>query len=174
VGWVQAAAVVNERTGFVVDGHLRVALSIARDEPVIPVCFVNLTPAEEDLILASFDSISGAAVTDGQKLDQLLGGIGTIDPMLNSLFADLLEQGKQTNLLDVDPAAPAAAKAAGAGGRGGGNPAAQIKPVLYAPQLEVFERAIRAANEPNRGAALIQICEFFLAHSAQESANVID
>jgi hypothetical protein len=36
VGWVQQI-LVNRRTGFVVDGHARVALALRRGEPTVPV-----------------------------------------------------------------------------------------------------------------------------------------
>jgi hypothetical protein len=54
VGWVQNV-LVNQRTGHLVDGHLRVALAISRNEPSIPVVYVDLSPDEERLVLASLD-----------------------------------------------------------------------------------------------------------------------
>jgi hypothetical protein len=49
VGWVQDV-VVNRTSGFIVDGHLRAVLAAEQDQ-VVPVAYVELTPAEEDLIL---------------------------------------------------------------------------------------------------------------------------
>src|SRR3972149_2850929 len=46
VGWVQDV-IVNRRTGYIVDGHLRVSLAISRAEPTIPVKYVDLSPDEE-------------------------------------------------------------------------------------------------------------------------------
>jgi len=51
VGWVQDV-IVNQRTGHVVDGHLRVSLAISRNEPTIPVVYIDLDPEEEALVLA--------------------------------------------------------------------------------------------------------------------------
>jgi hypothetical protein len=48
VGWVQSI-IVNQRSGFVVDGHMRAALAISRGESV-PVTYVDLSEAEEALI----------------------------------------------------------------------------------------------------------------------------
>jgi hypothetical protein len=45
VGWV-AQVMVKRRTGFVVDGHARVALAISRDEPTVPVVYVDLAPTQ--------------------------------------------------------------------------------------------------------------------------------
>ena len=42
VGWV-AEVLVNRTTGHVVDGHLRIELALARDEPTVPVTYVELT-----------------------------------------------------------------------------------------------------------------------------------
>lgn len=43
-----------------------------------------------------------------------------------------------------------------------GNRKHQIKPVLYVDQIDIFERAIKAVGEQNRGIALIKICEAYL------------
>ena len=70
VGWVQDI-IVNKRTGFVVDGHARVALAISAGERV-PVVYVDLSENEEALILATLDPLSAMAVTD----EDLLAGLG--------------------------------------------------------------------------------------------------
>ncbi|MEX1171684.1 MAG: hypothetical protein WEG56_03620, partial [Chloroflexota bacterium] len=71
VGWVQQV-MVNRRTGFVVDGHARVALAISRNEPSVPVLYVDLDPEEEALVLATLDPIGAMAQRDTAKLDELL------------------------------------------------------------------------------------------------------
>jgi hypothetical protein len=72
VGWVQSV-VVNKRTGYVVDGHMRIKAAMARseDEPV-PYVVVDLTEAEEALILSTLDPISAMAITDKLALQELL------------------------------------------------------------------------------------------------------
>jgi len=77
VGWV-AQVLVNRTTGHVVDGHLRVDLAISRHEPSVPVLYVDLSPEEEALVLATLDPIGAMATTDEAKLNELLAGI-TID-----------------------------------------------------------------------------------------------
>src|SRR6266705_1108793 len=62
VGWVQDV-IVNQRSGFVVDGHARVAIAISAGERV-PVVYVDLSDEEEALILATIDPLSAMAVTD--------------------------------------------------------------------------------------------------------------
>ena len=59
VGWVQDV-IVNQRSGFVVDGHARVALAIKAKEKV-PVLYVELDEREEAIILATIDPLSAMA-----------------------------------------------------------------------------------------------------------------
>jgi DNA modification methylase len=73
VGWVQDV-IVNQRTGFVVDGHARVAMAISAGERV-PVVYVDLSEAEEALILATFDPISSMAAKDSEIFDDLVKGM---------------------------------------------------------------------------------------------------
>jgi hypothetical protein len=54
VGLVQSV-IVNERTGRMLDGHLRAELAVARNEPSVPVAYVDLDEQEERLVLATFD-----------------------------------------------------------------------------------------------------------------------
>lgn len=74
VGWVQEV-IVNQRTGFVVDGHLRVALALEREEPEVPVKYVDLSEDEEALVLATIDPLSAMAGVDTEKLAELLADL---------------------------------------------------------------------------------------------------
>jgi hypothetical protein len=85
VGWVQNV-VVNKATGHVVDGHLRVSLALRREEPFVPVVYVDLTEAEERLVLAALDPVAGLAVTDGAKLRELLDLTQTNSAAVQSLL----------------------------------------------------------------------------------------
>jgi len=71
VGWVQEV-IVNRTTGHLVDGHLRVQLAMRRDEKTIPVKYVELSEAEEQMILAMLDPIGAMAAADREKLEELL------------------------------------------------------------------------------------------------------
>jgi hypothetical protein len=94
VGWV-APVIVNMRRSrkwpvgqrgveTMLDGHERVQLAIRKseDEPV-PTIWVDLTPDEERLVLATFDPLAAMAVTDTGKLTEL-------EDVLGSRHADLL------------------------------------------------------------------------------------
>ena len=59
VGWVQRV-IVNQRSGHVIDGHLRASLAISRGEQV-PVIYVDVDEDEERLILATLDPLAGMA-----------------------------------------------------------------------------------------------------------------
>ncbi len=91
VGWVQRV-IVNRRTGHIVDGHLRVEVALRRDEPQVPVLYVDLTADEERVVLAAIDPIGGMAETDQDMLDELLTGLETgdkdLDDFLQSLRSD--------------------------------------------------------------------------------------
>jgi len=90
VGWVQNV-IVNEQTGHVVDGHLRVSVAISKGETEVPVVYVDLTPDEEKLILSSLDPIASLAVTDDGMLSSLLDRVdatGALSDMLSELATE--------------------------------------------------------------------------------------
>jgi hypothetical protein len=91
VGWV-VPVICNEVTGHVVDGHLRILLALRREEPMIPVAWVSLTPDEEALVLATLDPLSALATADTEKLDLLLHEVQTGDPALQAMLSDLAER----------------------------------------------------------------------------------
>ena len=88
VGWVQRV-IVNRTTQHVVDGHLRVALALSRDEPTIPVNYVELDEREEALVLAALDPIAAMATTDKNKLRELLEQAQVTDEALRDQLNDV-------------------------------------------------------------------------------------
>ena len=88
--------IVNQRTGHLVDGHLRVELSIREGETEVPVIYVDLSEDEEKIALASIDPLSAMAETDQDMLDQLLEGLEVDNDDLGSLLESLAS----TDLLD--------------------------------------------------------------------------
>lgn len=104
VGWVQRV-IVNKRTGHVVDGHARVALALRRSEPTLPVLYVDLSEAEERLVLAAIDPIGGMAGADQGLLDQVLDGLTADDAGLQALLDGLRSEAVGTaGLTDPDDA----------------------------------------------------------------------
>jgi hypothetical protein len=90
VGIVQDV-LVNRATGFVVDGHLRVMLALREGQTSIPVKYVELTPAEEGLVLATFDPLTTLAGVDKEQLDALLHEVQTSDAAIQALLTSLAE-----------------------------------------------------------------------------------
>ena len=88
VGVVQRV-IVNQRTGYVVDGHARIALALRQGQPTIPVVYVDLDEREEALILATLDPISAMATTDAAALDELLRDVHTGSAALQTMLDDL-------------------------------------------------------------------------------------
>lgn len=88
VGWVQNV-IVNQRTGHIVDGHLRVSEAMKAGMSEVPVVYVDLSEDEEAKILATFDPISAMATTDQELLNGLLAEIDTADPGLQALLDSL-------------------------------------------------------------------------------------
>lgn len=89
VGWV-APVIVNRTTGHLVDGHLRVAQAISNDERTVPVCYVELTEAEEAKALATFDPIGALASTDEQMLAMLVETVTIDNDALNRVVGEIL------------------------------------------------------------------------------------
>ena len=88
VGWVQQV-IVNRTTGHLVDGHARVEEAISAGAPTVPVLYVELTPEEEKLVLASLDPIGAMAQADATKLDELLADLNATNPGLQALLDSL-------------------------------------------------------------------------------------
>ena len=99
VGWV-AQVMVNRRTGYVVDGHARVEEALSRGEPSVPVLYVDLSPEEEALVLATLDPIGAMADRDGAKLEALLAEITVDDAGLQALLDGM--RPPRTGLVDPD------------------------------------------------------------------------
>jgi DNA modification methylase len=107
VGWV-AQVMVNQRTGFVVDGHARVEEAIGRHEPSIPVVYVDLAPEEEALVLATLDPIGAMAETSTERLAELLAEVSVDDAGLSKLLAAL--RPPRSGLTDPDEVPDVAAE----------------------------------------------------------------
>lgn len=88
VGVVQSV-IVNKRTNFLVDGHLRVSLAMREGQPTVPCVYVDLTEEEEAKVLATIDPLSAMASTDQDILDDLLAEVSTQDAGLQALLDEL-------------------------------------------------------------------------------------
>jgi DNA modification methylase len=104
VGWV-TEVIVNQTTGRVVDGHLRIELALARNEPTIPVTYVELSEAEEGLVLATLDPIGAMAAAEATALESLLATLDPADADLRAFLDELARQQETETLRSglVDP-----------------------------------------------------------------------
>jgi hypothetical protein len=66
------SAIVNKRTGHILDGHLRVSLALKESQPAVPVEYVDLTVAEEREALASIDPLALMATSDQGSVARLM------------------------------------------------------------------------------------------------------
>jgi DNA modification methylase len=88
VGWV-GEVLVNRTSGRVVDGHLRIELALDRQEPAVPVTYVELTEDEERLVLASLDPIGAMADAEATALEELLADLEPADGDLRAFLDEL-------------------------------------------------------------------------------------
>lgn len=104
VGWVDEL-LINLRTGeewppdernvpTLVNGHDRRKIAVKAGITAVPARYVDLTPAEEKLVLASFDAITNLAEMDEKILADLLQEVELTpveDPGLAALLESLAE-----------------------------------------------------------------------------------
>ncbi len=79
VGWVKTV-LVNQRSGRILDGHMKTAIAASRDEEV-PVRYCDLSDEDEALVLMAFDRVALMATTDTAKLSDVLHQIGDHDKL---------------------------------------------------------------------------------------------
>ncbi len=99
---IVSAVMVNRRTGRLVDGHLRVELAIARGEPTVPVSYVDLSPEEEAIVLASLDPLAAMAGADDEKLRALLADVSVDSEALAAMLSGIAPAGTRAGQTDPD------------------------------------------------------------------------
>lgn len=162
VGVVQNV-LANERTGYLIDGHLRVMEALKSGQPTVPVTWVDLSEEEEALILASLDPLAAMAGTDAAQLDALLREVSTDSPALQQMLDELAQAAGIVPGMDM-------ADAFGNLPDGDREPFQQMTFTVSDAQAETIKRALRAAqaepfedtgNENSNGNALARICEAY-------------
>jgi len=88
VGFVQRV-IVNQRTGFVVDGHARIEVALQEGQQEIPVLYVDLSVEEEALILATLDPLGALAGKDDNQLSALLDRVSADNGELQAILDEL-------------------------------------------------------------------------------------
>jgi hypothetical protein len=100
VGWVQQV-IVNQTTGHVIDGHLRIEEAISAGVPSIPVLYVELTEDEERLVLATLDPLGEMAGQSDDRLRDLLADVSVDSDALMGMLAKMLPDTVDPDDLDA-------------------------------------------------------------------------
>ena len=77
-----------------IDGHLRLTLALRDGHRRLPVTYVDLTPDEESLVLATLDPVAAMAVADETKLADLLQSVNA------SALLESIDGNSLNNLLE--------------------------------------------------------------------------
>ena len=93
IGWVQQV-IINQTTGNLIDGHLRVLLAAENEQEEIPAIIVELSQDEEDKILTTFDPVNQMAVADKKKLYELIKSVKTNNEQINALLNETARKEK--------------------------------------------------------------------------------
>lgn len=92
LGWVQKV-IVNEKTGHIVDGHLRVQEAMRREEKTVPVDFISVSKSDEKKIIVTLNSVGAMAKAKPDILESLLNEVKfehrAVDPVLAELAASI-------------------------------------------------------------------------------------
>lgn len=154
VGYVDEVT-VNRRTGFIVDGHLRVTLALRAGQESIPVKYVDLDEAEEALVLATLDTSTGLKGIDSHQLAEVLSAAATESVPVQQFLDDLAQEAIAIGTAALD-------SGEGSGGRLPGPTAASVKVVISIDQADVFEQALKATGAASRAEALVIISSQYL------------
>ena len=97
----------SQNVHTLVDRHARVKIFAQHHEPTIPALYIDATPREEALILATLDPIGGMAVTDKEKLDALFEMVETENERVLKMLEAIAEKERldygKPMLEDVEP-----------------------------------------------------------------------
>jgi len=131
------------------------------------VAITDLNDAEADKLLAVLDPITNMAGSNPAQLNALCSAIDAETAELQALIDQIGAEAGDVTFKD---------EGGGTGGKGTGKSRAEglgtgnvkIRPVLSVAQVGVFEQAILATGNINRGEAIVQICEAYLVSKAKE------
>jgi DNA modification methylase len=82
---------INETTGHLVDGHLRMVLADRHGIESLPARWIQVSEAEEAEILLTFDWITTLATYDRDNTDALLRMVQTSEPDVQTMLAGMAE-----------------------------------------------------------------------------------
>ena len=91
IGWFDEVT-VNKRTGFVVDGHLRVQLALTHRQASIPVKYLDLSEQEEDQVIMSKDYLVSMGKIDREALQSLTDVLKVEDDRILRMLETMKDQ----------------------------------------------------------------------------------
>lgn len=151
VGWLDGV-IVNDVTGHILDGHMRVEIAVDRGEATVPVTHVELSAEEERIAVATYDPLGALALQSHDRYAALAGSLSVKDETLAGFLEDLVE-GRVAAL-------PPAPDADGTDGGETGGSAAPSPPAEFAEYGEDIEThyecprcSYRWSGKANRGPA---------------------
>jgi hypothetical protein len=168
-------SVLADKNGVLIAGNKTAEAALAaglEDAIVIQTDGSQLVVVQRtDLDLATDAAAKELAIADNRSSEISLEWDGEILAELNEEI-DLSKLWAEDELEEVLPADMVQESGdTTAERRKLGSKAAQIKPVLYADQVQVFEQALRATGNKNRGEALIQICQAYLDGNSERQLD---
>lgn len=92
VGYVQDV-IVNQRTGTLIDGHMRVSLALRDGQATVPVKYVDLDPEAEKIAVATLDAITELADHNAETFEELLASVSTSEEALQNLLDTMYRAG---------------------------------------------------------------------------------
>lgn len=161
VGYVDAllARTLPDGSLELVDGHLRAETTPDQE---VPVLVLDVTEAEADKILATFDPLGDMAEANAEALAELLGDVETNNAAVQAMLDELAEEGGAFEADEADP--PKLAD-------GDREPFQQMTFTIHDSQAEAVKAALEAAkkagpfidtlNENSNGNALARIAEAY-------------
>jgi len=162
IGFIQSVT-VNQQTGRIVNGHLRVTLAIRDKQPGVPVEWVDLSEEEERKALYLMDPIAALALQNEELSARTLDDV--IDETVNETVQEVLESLRIN--IELGEAAEDGLERRRQQGGGKASPyktdrQGLLKPVLRVSEIAVLEEALAATGLPNRAEALVEICRSYL------------
>jgi hypothetical protein len=87
-----------------IDGEMRLGLS--QSAPTVPVLVLDVSEAEADLILATYDPVGDLVIKEAQQADALAHDVWTEDESVNTVLLGLLQNSHTPTAASDQPATP--------------------------------------------------------------------
>lgn len=111
LGWLQGV-IVNVTTGHILDGHMRVEDAIAKEQPSVPVTYVEISEEEENKALLTFDPVSTLARQSTERVNAIIRDVSlssgaAMDFVRGIAKTHNIDMSKYTDVAVAEPVAPA-------------------------------------------------------------------